>query len=72
MSPPKLPSLVVFDLAGTTVRDDGQVPAAFAAALLEHRIHVTPEQIAGVRGSSKKEAIRHFVPEGPEHSRRVE
>ena len=72
MSPPKLPSLVVFDLAGTTVRDDGQVPAAFAAALLEHGIQVTPGQIAGVRGSSKKEAIRHFVPEGPEHSRRVE
>ena len=23
MSPPKLPSLVVLDLAGTTVRDDG-------------------------------------------------
>lgn len=72
MSAPELPSLVVFDLAGTTVRDDGQVPAAFAAALVEHGIHVTPEQIAGVRGSSKKEAIRSFFPEGSEHGRRAE
>lgn len=66
------PELVVFDLSGTTVRDDGQVPAAFTAALAEQGIQVTPEQIAGVRGSSKREAIRHFVPPGPEHESRVE
>jgi len=67
-----LPALVVFDLAGTTVRDDGQVPAAFAAALSAHGIQVTLEQIAEVRGASKKEAIRRFVPAGPEQARRVE
>ncbi|MEO8500674.1 MAG: phosphonatase-like hydrolase [Vicinamibacteria bacterium] len=66
------PALVVFDLAGTTVRDDGQVPASFTAALAEHGIDVTPEQIARVRGSSKRDAIRGFVPEGPSHARRVE
>lgn len=72
MSHSDLPALVVFDLAGTTVRDDGQVPAAFTTALAEHGIQVTPEQIAGVRGSSKKEAIRSFVPPGPRHETRVE
>jgi phosphonatase-like hydrolase len=56
--------LVVFDMAGTTVRDSGQVPRAMIAALAEHRIDVTPEQLSRVRGSSKREAIRHFLPEG--------
>lgn len=72
MSEANLPSLVVFDLAGTTVRDEGQVPAAFAAALLEQGIEVTHDQIAGVRGSSKREAIRHFIPPGPGQERRAE
>lgn len=67
-----LPLLVVFDLAGTTVRDDGQVPAAFTTALGEAGIQVTPDQIAGVRGASKKEAIGHLISPGPDHARRVE
>lgn len=61
--------LVVFDLAGTTVRDDGQVPRAFAAALSRHGISVTADQIRAVRGSSKREAVRQFVPEGPDRDR---
>ena len=63
---------MVFDLAGTTVRDDGQVPAAFTLALAEHGVLVTPDQIARVRGSSKQEAIRRLIPPGPEHARCVE
>jgi phosphonatase-like hydrolase len=58
---------VVFDLAGTTVRDDGQVPAAFTLALAGLGITASADQIAAVRGASKREAIRHFVPPGPEH-----
>jgi phosphonatase-like hydrolase len=61
--------LVVFDMAGTTVRDDGQVPRAFAAALARHGVALTDEQIAAVRGSSKREAVRQFVPAGPNHAR---
>lgn len=72
MSLADLPRLVVFDLAGTTVRDDGQVPAAFVSALSGQGIVVTPEQIVGVRGASKKDAIGHFVPEGADHPRRVD
>jgi len=63
--------LVVFDLAGTTVKDDGQVPEAFTAALKEHGIEVTPEQLSRVRGSSKREAIARLVAESPDHERRA-
>ena len=52
-------------MAGTTVRDDGQVPAAFTAALEAHGLAVTPATLADVRGASKREAVRRFVPEGP-------
>ncbi len=61
MSQVSRPALAVFDLAGTTVCDDGQVPAAFSAALAEHGIAVTVEQLEEVRGASKREAVRRFV-----------
>ena len=64
--------LVIFDMAGTTVKDSGQVPDAFTAALALHGIEVTPEQLSSVRGSSKRQAVLHFVPEGPERARRAE
>jgi len=64
--------LVVFDLAGTTVRDRGQVTDAFTAALALHDIAVTPEQLSSVRGSSKREAVLRFIPEGPQRERRAE
>jgi phosphonatase-like hydrolase len=58
--------LVVFDMAGTTVEDRGQVPSAFTAALEEHGIAVTPDQLSGVRGSSKRQAVRQLIPKGPD------
>ncbi|HEX8772472.1 MAG TPA: phosphonatase-like hydrolase [Pyrinomonadaceae bacterium] len=64
--------LVVFDLAGTTVKDSGQVSDAFTAALAEHDIEITPEQLSGVRGSSKRQAVLHLIPEGPGKERRAE
>lgn len=57
-------------MAGTTVRDGGQVPAAFTDALAEHGIAVTPEAVARVRGASKRDAVRSFVPEGPDRDDR--
>jgi phosphonatase-like hydrolase len=59
------PELVIFDMAGTTLEDGGQVPGAFAWALAAHGIEVTARALEGVRGSSKREAVRGFVPEGP-------
>jgi phosphonatase-like hydrolase len=64
--------LVVFDMAGTTVKDTGQVTAAFTAALAEHNIAVTAEQLSSVRGSSKRQAVLHFIPEGPDRTDRAE
>jgi phosphonatase-like hydrolase len=55
--------LVVFDLAGTTIRDGGQVPAAFAAALAERGVALTSAQLRAVRGSSKRQAIRDLIPD---------
>jgi phosphonatase-like hydrolase len=56
--------LVIFDMAGTTVKGAGRVADAFVAALSEHGVEVTPEQLSGVRGSSKREAVLRLVPEG--------
>jgi phosphonatase-like hydrolase len=64
--------LIVFDLAGTTVKDRGQVSGAFTAALAEHDIEVTLEQLRSVRGSSKRQAVLNFIPAGPQRARRAE
>ncbi|HVF66960.1 MAG TPA: phosphonatase-like hydrolase [Pyrinomonadaceae bacterium] len=57
--------LVIFDMAGTTVEDCGEVPDAFVGALAEHGIRVTPEQLSAVRGSSKRQAVLDLIPAGP-------
>src|SRR5689334_4611628 len=53
--------LVVSDMAGTTVQDTGEVARAFAAALGDHGIEASTEQINAVRGASKREAIATLV-----------
>ena len=64
--------LVIFDMAGTTVKDKGQVADAFISTLAEHNITVTSEQLSGVRGSSKRQAVLNFIPAGPDRTRRAE
>ena len=59
---PDGPALVIFDLAGTTVEDRGQVPGAFAAALAANGITITADDIGRVRGASKRQAIRNLLP----------
>jgi len=59
-------ALVVFDMAGTVVKDRGEVPASFTSALEAHGLSVSPEELAAVRGSSKREAIRQLVADRPE------
>jgi phosphonatase-like hydrolase len=66
-----LPALAVFDLAGTTVEDRGQVPDAFVAALASHGLHVTSTRLEALRGSSKRVALAELVPPGPDHERRT-
>ena len=57
--------LVVFDMAGTTIEDTGQVPEAFTTVLRRHGIEITQEALRSVRGASKREAIRHFLEQQP-------
>lgn len=63
--PPIVPihevELVVMDMAGTTVHDGGEVPAAFRSALAAHGVAVTDEELAGVRGASKREVIGTLI-----------
>ena len=51
------PQLIIFDLAGTTVQDNGEVPESFSMALAQYGVQVTREQLRKVRGSSKKQAV---------------
>src|SRR3954470_6471427 len=60
-----LPKLVVFDMAGTTVEDRGEVPAAFTEALRQHGVAVTENQVHAVRGASKRQAVFDLLPDGP-------
>ena len=63
--------LVVCDMAGTTVRDAGQVPQAFTSALAAHGIPVTPQAINSLRGASKRLAILNLMPEGGDRAPRA-
>jgi phosphonatase-like hydrolase len=54
-------ALVVFDMAGTTIEDSGQVPEAFTTVLRQHGIAISDDALGAVRGASKRDAIRHFV-----------
>ena len=66
------PKLVIFDMAGTTVLDKGEVPAAFTAALAEEGIWITPEQVKSVRGASKRQAVYNLMPDEPNRAERTE
>jgi phosphonatase-like hydrolase len=56
------PSLVILDMAGTTVEDRGQVPTAFAETLAANGIVIGADEITRVRGASKRLAIRNLLP----------
>ena len=65
--------LVVCDMAGTTVRDAGQVPQAFTSALAAHGIAVTAQAINSLRGASKRLAILNLIPlKSPDRERLAE
>lgn len=53
--------LVVMDMAGTTVHDGGEVPAAFRSALAAHGIDLSDEELAEVRGASKREVVARLL-----------
>ena len=54
---PPRPELVVCDLAGSTIYDRGEVPAAFEQALREAGLAFDAAEVAGWRGASKREVV---------------
>src|SRR5258707_5424877 len=72
MPAPQQIELVVCDIAGTTVHDDGQVSAAFTATLAEAGVQVSPDELRAVRGAAKRDAIRMLLPHGTDLAARVE
>ena len=55
--------LVVFDMAGTTVEDGGQVASAFRDALGQQQVAVTEAELRPWRGASKRQVLRAFIEE---------
>jgi phosphonatase-like hydrolase len=53
--------LTVFDLAGTTIRDGGQVAEAFRSTLRAVGLELTDEELRPWRGASKRRALEHFL-----------
>jgi phosphonatase-like hydrolase len=55
--------LIVFDIAGTTVKDNGEIADAFANALKEFGYNVPTTKINPLMGYKKPQAIRMMVEE---------
>ena len=53
--------LAIFDIYGTILQDEGQVPAAFQTALQSGGLPFSAEQLSSVRGASKRDAIAVLV-----------
>jgi len=53
--------LAVFDIAGTTVKDKGNVSVAFMNAFKEYNLEVAREAVSKVMGFRKKDAIRMLL-----------
>jgi phosphonatase-like hydrolase len=58
---PPRPDLVVCDLAGTTIHDRGEVPAAFEQALREAGLAYDAAEVSAWRGASKREVVGRLV-----------
>src|ERR1700733_13424921 len=55
--------LVVFDIAGTTVKDNGEITLAFQSALHEHGYDIPAEKVSLLMGYKKPEAIKMMLDE---------
>ena len=55
------PALVVLDLVGTTLEADDAVPLAFSEAVAAEGLTLSPDQVRGVRGATKRQALRQLL-----------
>ncbi len=53
--------LVVFDIAGTIIEDNGEVIDAFCAALRKNGLSASAAELKEFKGASKREVIARFV-----------
>lgn len=53
--------MVVFDIAGTTVKDKGNIAETFQQAFLEYDIEVTVEEVNKVMGWRKIDAVKSLL-----------
>ncbi|MDQ2752914.1 MAG: HAD hydrolase-like protein, partial [Bacteroidota bacterium] len=63
--------LIVFDIAGTTVKDNGEIATAFWMALKEYGYLVPTNKINALMGYKKPEAIRKMVEEYEQNKERI-
>jgi len=63
--------LVVFDIAGTTVKDNGEIAVAFKTAMQEKGYDVPVEKINPLMGYKKPEAIKMMLDEYEPDTARV-
>lgn len=63
--------LVVFDIAGTTVKDNGEIALAFQKALQAFGYRVPVEKINPLMGYEKGEAIRKMLDEYEENKKLI-
>jgi phosphonatase-like hydrolase len=56
-----LPKLVIFDFAGTMLRDDGAVLNAYRTSLGRHAIPFTEADLAARRGAAKRAVFRELA-----------
>lgn len=53
--------LVIFDIGGTIIEDNGEVIAAFSEALAKNGVSASAAELKPLKGSSKRDVIKHFV-----------
>ncbi len=56
--------LVIFDIGGTIIQDNGEVIEAFSAALEQNGLHATRQKLTELKGASKRDVITRFVERG--------
>jgi beta-phosphoglucomutase-like phosphatase (HAD superfamily) len=57
--------LIVFDMAGTTVRDDHEVETCFAQAAATTGLHASAARILAVQGLAKRAVFEQLWREQP-------
>jgi phosphonatase-like hydrolase len=63
--------LIVFDLAGTTVKDDGSIAVAFQHAMAAYQYHIPDEEVYPLMGYHKPLAIQMMLEKFEPDTRKI-